>query len=135
MTSLLLHYHERKWFHQIKKWDLQNACAFSNILHFLDGLCVFSHDRFKINYLYIYPNELEVKKKKMKMFAKLHCYTHQEKTMIKNFQLTSFIKEVALPFMLFTCPIWIVILHIKYCIFHLFQKFYILPGQQKITND
>ena len=63
MTSLLLHYHDRKWFHQIKKWDLQNACAFSNILRFLDGLCVFSHDRFKINYLYIYPNELEVKKK------------------------------------------------------------------------
>ena len=45
-----------------KKWDLQNACAFSNIFWFLDRLCVLSHDRFKINHLYIYPAELEVKK-------------------------------------------------------------------------
>ena len=61
-TNYFLYYYDRKWFLEIKKWDLLKARLFPNIFRFIINLCTFNNDEFENYYNEIYPGEMELNK-------------------------------------------------------------------------
>lgn len=85
------------------------------------------YSKFENHYVNIYYDELELKKGNRgpckALFLDLSVDIHEMK----------FKRDVFL-FILITCSVWIAINHLKYFMFELVLKFYVLPGQQQTLS-
>ena len=107
-------------FYKEKNRTCEKPRMFSNFYRFIDELGIFNSDEFENNYSDIYRNELELKMKNQDL-----C---KAKSMVENLPWSCLIENRVLSISI-TCPIWIVIYHLKYEMLQLVLKFYVLSGR------